>query len=326
MAHPSLSVIIPLYNASKYIAACAQSLFEQTIQDVEYLFLDDASTDDSCNVLLQVLDRYPSRRHQVQIIHHDEHLGVARIRTIGIKLAQGDYIGWCDADDWVDSRMYSALIDSARASKADIATCHYCNHYPDRVIPVCRTYCPVPIDYIQRLHHAPDTNLLLWNKIMRRSILIEHSIFPESGIDIGEDRSIMVRMFCYSNSLVTVPEHFYHHRVGHPSLVASHDKSSLYRFRQDVANTDAVCQFLESFHRQAFLLPCQYLRFLTKLGYDRLLGASWEYFDLYRQSHCFILFFRGIPFSLRVKYSIIFSTYLTFRLYHGIHQFRTPLT
>ena len=106
---PKVSVIIAVYGAEKYIEKCARSLFEQTLDDIEYIFVDDCTPDKSMDILISVLSDYPNRNNQINIIHNLTNLGLGSTHTIGMKAATGDYLIHCDPDDWVEHNMYELL-------------------------------------------------------------------------------------------------------------------------------------------------------------------------------------------------------------------------
>lgn len=120
---PKVSVIVPIYNASAYIKQCAVSLFEQTLDDIEYIFIDDCTTDDSMEVLNECIEEYPNRKNRIKILKHAVNSGQAAARTTGMKAATGEYMIHCDPDDWVDQRMYSDMYYEAIKANADIAVC-----------------------------------------------------------------------------------------------------------------------------------------------------------------------------------------------------------
>lgn len=97
-----VSVIIPVYNVEKYIEHCARSLMEQTLMDIEYIFVDDCTPDHSMEILQRVLTDYPERLESIRIIHHTQNSGLATVRNTGLQIAQGEYIIHCDSDDWVE--------------------------------------------------------------------------------------------------------------------------------------------------------------------------------------------------------------------------------
>ena len=99
---PKVSVIIPVYGVEKYIEKCARSLFEQTLDDIEYLFVDDCTPDKSVDILKHILEEYPHRKSQVVIHRMEQNSGQAVVREWGVKNAKGDFIIHCDSDDWVD--------------------------------------------------------------------------------------------------------------------------------------------------------------------------------------------------------------------------------
>ena len=78
---PKVSVIIAVYGAEKYIEKCARSLFEQTLNDIEYIFVDDCTPDKSMDILISVLSDYPNRNNQINIIHNLTNLGLGSTRT-----------------------------------------------------------------------------------------------------------------------------------------------------------------------------------------------------------------------------------------------------
>ena len=122
---PKVSVIVPIYGVEAYIERCAVSLFEQTLDDIEYIFVNDCTPDNSMTILSEVLSRYPQRREQVRIINQPKNLGAAKAREDGIKAARGEYIIHCDSDDWVDTNMYQLLYEKAKADNSDMVICDW---------------------------------------------------------------------------------------------------------------------------------------------------------------------------------------------------------
>ena len=96
---PKVSVIIPVYNVEKYIERCANSLFSQTLDDIEYLFVNDCSQDKSIEVLNKVLEKYSNRKKHVIIKNMEHNYGQATVRRWGMLHATGDFVIHCDSDD-----------------------------------------------------------------------------------------------------------------------------------------------------------------------------------------------------------------------------------
>ena len=123
---PKVSVIVPVYNVERYIERCVRSLFEQSIDDIEYIFIDDCGKDNSISIIQNTLEEYPLRKKQVKIVNMPYNSGQAAARKMGISHAQGDYIIHCDSDDYVDINMYYDMYNCAKMFHSDIV---FCNMY-----------------------------------------------------------------------------------------------------------------------------------------------------------------------------------------------------
>ena len=113
-----ISVIVPVYNAGKYFNNCIQSIVDQTYKDLEIIIVDDGSTDgtsDSC-------DAWAEKDSRIKVIHK-ENGGAASARNTGLDNATGDYIGFIDADDYIDSDMYEIMLGEIIEYEADAARC-----------------------------------------------------------------------------------------------------------------------------------------------------------------------------------------------------------
>jgi glycosyltransferase involved in cell wall biosynthesis len=117
---PTLSIIVPVYCAEKYLCDCIDSIMNQTFSDFELILVNDGSTDNSGNIC----DSYAIRDNRIKVIHKING-GASSARNTGVDAAQGEYIGWVDSDDRIAPNMYATLIRLARHFKADIADCQY---------------------------------------------------------------------------------------------------------------------------------------------------------------------------------------------------------
>lgn len=120
---PKVSVIIPVFGVEHYIERCARSLFEQTLDDMEFIFVDDCTTDNSIHILENIIEQYPLRKKQTIILRHIQNKGLSHARETGIKKAKGDYIAHCDSDDWVESNMYDTMYNFAINNGYDYVKC-----------------------------------------------------------------------------------------------------------------------------------------------------------------------------------------------------------
>lgn len=122
---PKVSIIIPVYNVEAYIERCIRSLFSQTLDSMEFIFIDDCSPDRSIELIKKILDEYPHRKPQTKIVQHKFNKGVSQSRQDGLDLAAGEYVIHCDPDDYVCVTMFEVLYLKAKESNADIVLCDY---------------------------------------------------------------------------------------------------------------------------------------------------------------------------------------------------------
>lgn len=111
-----ISIIIPVYNTAKYLERCLDSVCSQTLANLEIICVDDASLDNS----LEILDNYAAHDTRIQVIHFNANQGVSVARNTGLELAQGEYVGFVDSDDMVSPDFYEHLYKSAKETQADI--------------------------------------------------------------------------------------------------------------------------------------------------------------------------------------------------------------
>jgi len=107
-----VSICVPVYNVAPYIERCVHSLMQQTYENLEYIFVDDCSTDNSVSILQNIITEYPKRAGQVRIIHNDRNHGLAYTRRVSIEAALGGYILCVDSDDYIDRDAAEKLYQS----------------------------------------------------------------------------------------------------------------------------------------------------------------------------------------------------------------------
>ena len=122
-----ISIIVPVYNAEKYVSKTLQSILKQTYQNLEVIAVNDGSTDQTRNILDEYGKKYPEKLRVI----HTENQGVTLARMEGLKIARGTWIGFVDCDDMIDPDMYELLIRNAEKYDADISHCGYQMQFAD---------------------------------------------------------------------------------------------------------------------------------------------------------------------------------------------------
>lgn len=204
-----VSVIVPVYKVESYIACCAHSLFEQTLSDVEYIFIDDATPDNSLNVLNDIIAQYPLRRNQVKIIHQPVNRGLPAARNKGLKIATGNYIIHCDSDDYLAPSALEELYEAAILNDADYV---WSDWY--LVFTQNKRYMQQPsyktVNAALRGILAGNMKYNVWNKLVKRSLYIDNEIIFPEGYGMGEDMT-MIRLLACAKSVTYVPSALYYY-------------------------------------------------------------------------------------------------------------------
>lgn len=240
---PKVSVIIPVYGVENYIEKCVRTLFEQTLDDIEYLFIDDCTPDKSIEILKCVLKEYPSRQAQVIIHRMEQNSGQAKVREWGMTHAIGEYIIHCDSDDWVDTEMYGKLYKYAIETKSDMVFCDYYKERKDSSIRYSRNITDTEkTSVIKRLLTQTSLNPV-WSVLVHRSLVCEIS-YPQCAQ--GEDRIINIQECWYSSKIAYLEQPFYHYRILATSIThSSSNESLLKRYKQEMVNARTLITFLE---------------------------------------------------------------------------------
>lgn len=214
-----VSVIVPVYGVEKYIERCARSLFEQTLDDIEYIFVDDCTPDRSIEILKTVLDEYPQRIPQTRILRMEKNSGQGAVRKCGMMAATGDYMIHCDSDDWVELDMYEKLYAKAISSQADITVCNFWEDRPNGSTIRDNFIMESPIEVIRGIEHK-TVHFSLWVRLMKAGIISENNIYPEPGINYWEDKYTAIRAYYYANKVAYIQEPLYHYNLGNPTAIS----------------------------------------------------------------------------------------------------------
>lgn len=205
-----ISIIIPIFKVRNFIERCVCSLFEQTLQDVEYIFVDDASPDDGIELLKSCIERYPERASQVQILVHEQNQGLPAARNTGLAVATGEYIFHCDSDDFVEKDMLEVMYKTAKEKDADIVySDFYLSFEKNERYMSCPSY-ETALDVLKVGLLGGNMKYNVWNKLVKRSLYTDNNITFPAGHAMGEDMT-MIRLTACAKTVAYVPKAFYHY-------------------------------------------------------------------------------------------------------------------
>ena len=215
---PLVSVIIPVYNVSRYLPQCLDSVTGQTYQNLEIVIIDAGSTDRSGDIC----DQYAERDDRIRVIH-SENRGLASARNLGLENIRGDYISFIDSDDWIEPHTIETLLGTAIKTEAVIVAAKRCFEY------VGMTLHDKEIDECLRIYNGEDLLLALaeakfgntvWNKLYKAKCFKE-TRFPD-GLnyeDVSTTLKVMKEAAENGGSLVSLPDVLFHYRVRKSSIL-----------------------------------------------------------------------------------------------------------
>ena len=202
---PSISVIVPVYNAERTLPRCIESILSQSFTDLELLLIDDGSTDGSGGIC----DDYAQIDPRIVVVHHCN-VGVSATRNRGLELAKGRYVMFCDSDDYVEPDWCLELYDQIEEHHGYFVGC---NHY--------RVNCRGEKDEKGQSAYIFTTSYFeIWKnhvssyvctKIYNRDLLFEHGIrFPEE-VSFAEDVAFNVDYFQVCKGAIIIPKRLYNY-------------------------------------------------------------------------------------------------------------------
>jgi glycosyltransferase involved in cell wall biosynthesis len=206
-----ISVLVPIYGVERYIAQCAESLFLQTYDNIEYIFVNDCTKDCSVSVLEEVLERFPQRKPQVTILHHEENRGLGAARLTAIQAATGDYVMYVDSDDEVPVNAVALLAKQAETSGSDIVDGGYAMMCCGKLSGSYMPYKGSKMAFLKLLLCQNIVQSMVWARLYRRTLYTTYQIYPIEGIDYAEDLGLVPRLYFHA-SRSCIDAVVYHYR------------------------------------------------------------------------------------------------------------------
>ncbi|MCR1823330.1 glycosyltransferase family 2 protein, partial [Terrisporobacter muris] len=241
---PLISIIVPVYNVEQYIRRCLDSLINQTFKEIEIILVDDGSTDSSG----RICDEYAKIDDRVKVIHK-ENGGLSDARNKGIDIAQGEYIGFVDSDDFVSLDMFQYMY-SYNDIKADIVSCEYKKIYDNNKINTRDKSKKINVkefnniealeNYFGEYSDKREIQVVVWNKIYKKE-LFEDIRFPFGKL--YEDGYVTYKLLYKAKKIIHLYEELYYYFQREGSLIRSEfslnvlksydDRREIFRFLYD---------------------------------------------------------------------------------------------
>lgn len=220
------TVIVPVYNVENYLKTCLDSIMDQTFRDYEVIVIDDGSTDSSSSIC----DNYLSHNN-VTIIHQENH-GLPQTRQLGLERAQGEYINFIDADDWLDENHLEVRYKRLKDSGIEMLWSAYHNHkYESSYVDTPSLSISSPELLILRYQNKISS--YVWNNTYQRKFLERNNIHF-GRYTIGEDYFFITQVFYYVRHIAFDECATYHYRYNPQSLTNKRTKESRIKYYCEV--------------------------------------------------------------------------------------------
>lgn len=236
-----ISVIIPVYNDEAHVGRSVESVCAQTIaSQLEIIIVDDGSPDNSVATARGVLERH-SMLNQAKLLLLKANHGVANARKAALESATGEYVMFCDSDDWMEPRMCEMMLSKAETEGCDMVVCDYNSVCGDKVEAIGPCFKE---NFLQQLILCRVTGSL-WNKLVRASILRRADfIYPDH--DFSEDHAYCIQLAIFADKIGYVQMPLYNYVKRQDSLVRSQEPARIRkRYDDDLANVAVEMSALE---------------------------------------------------------------------------------
>jgi glycosyltransferase involved in cell wall biosynthesis len=240
-------------------------LFQQTFEDIEYVFVNDCTPDDSIEKLQKVIEQYPNRKERIKIIHHEKNRGLAAARNTAVDNSTGKYIQHIDSDDWIELDMIETMYNKAEVEQADIVVCDFVFEKVSTK-EIARAFVPKRReDYFICMLENTASYPVLWNKLVHRNLCKLSDCRSVEGLNIAEDWQVSIRWYYYAKKIVKTDEMFYHYDKTNINAL-THSKTSMH-----YENIKLFYELLEQFlkekgHYEKYINTIERLKVSSKVN------------------------------------------------------------
>ena len=242
-----ISILIPIFNVETYIERCARSLFEQTYRDIEYIFVDDCTPDNSIEILKNVIQEYPCRKEHIRIISHEKNRGLAATRNTAVDNCQTDFLMHVDSDDYLERNAVELLVNKQKATNADIVSgCAIKETKEGQQLIQEPDYKDKEEMLMKVLSGSFDH--FIWRRLIRRSLYIDYLISCEEGVNFGEDLQVLPKLVYYAKKVVKIDDVIYYYNCMNENSYMNLKKQSFKRIKaeQDIRSIEIIDDFLKN--------------------------------------------------------------------------------
>ena len=254
-----VSVIVPMYNVAHIIDKAIETLFAQTLQGIEYIFIDDCSSDNTLSRLNELLT--DKEGVKVKVLHHQKNCGVAAARNTGLDNATGEYIYYVDADDYIEPCAIEKMYNEAVNCDADIVGCEWFLSFEKNERHMKQAHVETGEELFKKMSYGV-MRWNLWLFMVRRSLYERERMRFIEGMNMGEDMMIMMKLAMNANKVTIMHQPFYHYIQTNTGSLTKNFNA--YRY-QVTANVEEVGNYIAQTGKKEFEETLMQLKLTLKL-------------------------------------------------------------
>lgn len=313
-----ISVIVPVYKAEKYIERCTHSILSQDYEDIEVVFIDDCSPDESMNVIMKVAKSYPHRKNQIKLIRHNKNQGVSVARNTGLDNMTGVFFTVVDADDYLIPKAISRLVAKQEEEDYDMVSGIYEMDYGDRT----QKFWDKDITTVDELLKCCCSGGYHNNvaRIIRTKLISDNNIRYPKGIKIGEDWIFFTELLMHVRSMAQIEHVVYYYDFTNQGSAMHQVVKGANSNEWLLADCFALCKIIEIVKERGSDFVLEAERCMMKRIEEGLMSATYL-----KEEGIFNSYLKYIPYIREVrneKCSLIntlsvkgYPNYVAYRLY-----------
>jgi glycosyltransferase involved in cell wall biosynthesis len=262
--NPLISIIVPVYNISKYLERCINSIIAQSYENLEIILVDDGSTDNSG----EICDVYKAKDNRIKVIHKTNN-GLSSARNTGLSVIKGEYVGFVDGDDFIDKYMYEILVKAISDNEADIVQTGYHHNYENGNIADTREFKEATYnnsdDMFKAFFEEENIHVGVWIKLYKSEIFKNVRFLD---IHASEDYAILPDILNECKKFVVIAGAFYNY-VHNPKSITK-DKVSLNIIKSRLVAPLYVMQCVEKINKNFISYAYRYACKSSIKGYNKI--------------------------------------------------------
>lgn len=241
-----VSILVPVYNVEKYIERCARSLFEQTYDNLEFVFVDDCSPDNSIAILESLVEKYPMRKNQFRLIRNETNRGASASKNVALDNSTGDFVCFVDSDDWMELEAVELLVKEQLKTGVDVVWGRMLMHTNEGNYQMGEPFYKNKHEWLM-CYCRLTTGLVMvnWRRIIRRDLFERYNIRSAEGFNYSEDKLLMSQVAYYANGFSAIDDCVYHYNRQNELSATAKQKDSFNAeiFRQESGSIQCIERF-----------------------------------------------------------------------------------